>query len=422
MKRILNKLGFWGMLFLVSYFFLYIFPFPLEWLPFQIGERISSYIDGLWQKSVLSLVRDVWGYYGAIDTRVNGSGDMTYHFLKLLFQVAVSGILATVWFLLDKQRNIFKKIKPYAFVYARYYLAFTLLTYGFAKVFPNQFWEPGLTDLTKPFGEISPMGLLWKFMGYSAPYIIFTGTMEVIAGVFLFFRKTTRLGAVLAFGVMLNIFVLNMSYDVPVKLFSFHLVLLSIIILSKDIKAYLNFFVLNKTVPAYEFEPYFKKGTHVKLGYLAKGLVILFISWTMISENQSNLSKYGRKAEMPSLYGIYEVETFIVNNDTIEPLLTDEKRWRRLIVDKFSTNITRMNGEILYVRSEVDTTNATVKIAPYSKPLEYHFQYGLRDSVLVFSGTHGKDSLRIEFRVKDKNEFHLMNRGFHWINEYPNNR
>src|SRR5690606_21552116 len=145
MKRILNKLGFWGMLFLVSYFFLYIFPFPLEWLPFQIGERISSYIDGLWQKSVLSLVRDVWGYYGAIDTRVNGSGDMTYHFLKLLFQVAVSGILATVWFLLDKQRNIFKKIKPYAFVYARYYLAFTLLTYGFAKVFPNQFWEPGLT-------------------------------------------------------------------------------------------------------------------------------------------------------------------------------------------------------------------------------------------------------------------------------------
>lgn len=119
---------------------------------------------------------------------------------------------------------------------------------------------------------------------------------------------------------------------------------------------------------------------------------------------------------MPSLYGIYEVETDVVNKDTIEPLLTDEKRWLRFIMDKYNANITKMNGKILYVRSEVDTTNATIKIAPYSKPLEYHFQYGLRDSVLVFSGTHCNDSLRIEFRLKDRNEFHLMNRGFHWIN------
>ena len=125
---------------------------------------------------------------------------------------------------------------------------------------------------------------------------------------------------------------------------------------------------------------------------------------------------------MPSLYGIYEVETFVVNNDTIEPLLTDGNRWRRLIVDKFSTNITKMNGDIIYVRSEVDTTNAKVQIAPYSESLEYDFRYELRDSVLVFIGTQGKDSLRIDFKLKDKHEFYLLKRGFHWINEYPNNR
>ena len=422
MKRILDNLGFWGTLFLISYFFLYIFPFPLEWLPFEIGKSISSNVDKFWQWLVLALVKDGVGYTGEIATRVNGSGDTSYHFFKLLVQGAISVIVATIWLILGRAKDFFEKIKGFAVIYIRYYLAFTMLAYGFAKVFPNQFLEPGLTDMLRPFGETSPMGLLWKFMGYSVPYIIFTGVMEVMAGVLLFFRKTTRLGAILTFGIMLNVFVLNMSYDVPVKLFSFHLVLLSIIILSKEIKGLLNFFVLNKPVPADKIEPYFSNRRYVKLGYFVKGFTILFITSIMVSNNYSNQWKYGRKAEMPSLYGIYDVETFVVNNDTIEPLLTDENRWRRFIVDKYSSNITKMNGDILHASSEVDTINTTIQIKLFKEPSTFNFQYELRDSVLVFTGTKGKDSIRVDFKVKHKNGFYLMKRGFHWINEYPNNR
>jgi len=422
MKRIFDNFTFWGTLFLITYFFLYIFPFPLEWLPFKVGESISSYVDKFWQWLVLLLVKDGFGYHGDIATRVNGSGDTSYHSFKLLVQGAISAIVATIWLILDRAKDFFGKIKKFTAVYIRYYLAFTMLTYGLAKVFPNQFWEPGLTDMLRPFGEISPMGLLWKFMGYSVPYIIFTGVMEVMAGVLLFFRKTTRLGAILAFGIMLNVFVLNMSYDVPVKLFSFHLVLLSIIILSKDITGLLNFFVLNKPVPADKIEPYFKNERYVKLGFLVKGFIILFITSVMVVNNYSNQWKYGRKAKMPSLYGIYNVETFVVNNDTIEPLLTDENRWRRFIVDRYSSNITKMNGDILYAESVVDTINTTIQIKPFKESSTFNFQYELRDSVLVFNGTKGKDSIRIDFKIKDKNEFYLMKRGFHWINEFPNNR
>lgn len=422
MKRIFDNFTFWGTLFLISYFFLYIFPFPLEWLPFKVGESISSYVDKFWQWLVLLLVKDGVGYQGDIATRVNGSGDTSYHFFKLLVQGAISVIVATIWLILDRARDFFERIKKFAAVYIRYYLAFTMLTYGLAKVFPNQFWEPGLTDMLRPFGEISPMGLLWKFMGYSVPYIIFTGVMEVMAGVLLFFRKTIRLGAILAFGIMLNVFVLNMSYDVPVKLFSLHLVLLSIIIISKEITGLLNFFVLNKPVPANKIEPYFNNRRYVKLGFLVKGFIILFITSVMVTNNYSNQWKYGRKAEMPSLYGIYNVETFVVNNDTIEPLFTDKNRWRRFIVDRYSSNITKMNGDILYAESVVDTINTTIQIKPFKESSTFNFQYELRDSVLVFNGTKGKDSIRIDFKIKDKNEFYLMKRGFHWINEFPNNR
>jgi hypothetical protein len=36
--------------------------------------------------------------------------------------------------------------------------------------------------LLKPYGESSPMGLLWTFMGYSTGYNLFTGGAEALGG------------------------------------------------------------------------------------------------------------------------------------------------------------------------------------------------------------------------------------------------
>lgn len=422
MKQTTNTVKFFGILFITIYFFLYIIPFPLEWIPFHVGETISDVVDSFWQWLVLIIAKDVIRYPGEITTRVNGSGDTIFHFFKLLVQGGTSFLVTFLLLVLDRNKRLFNRIKLLAPVYFRYFLAFTLLSYGLAKVFPNQFWEPGLTDLLKPFGDISPMGLLWKFMGYSVPYIVFTGVLEVLAGTLILFRKTSKLGAILAFGIMLNVFVLNMCYDVPVKLFSFHLIVLSIIVLARDIKGVIDFFILNRPVNASEFKPYFKGKKYVRFGSIIKGLFILFAVSILISNNYKNQWKHGRKAQMPYLYGIYEVENFIVNGDTILPLLTDKYRWRRLVIDKFSSNITMMNGNLLYVSSDVDTVNSTIQIKPYREESTYNFKYKLSDSVLVFNGLRDNDSLTIEFILRDVSEFYLNKRGFHWINEFPNNR
>jgi 4-amino-4-deoxy-L-arabinose transferase-like glycosyltransferase len=42
-----------------------------------------------------------------------------------------------------------------------------LLGYGFAKVFPLQFAQPSAFRLGQQLGDMSPMGLLWTFMGFS---------------------------------------------------------------------------------------------------------------------------------------------------------------------------------------------------------------------------------------------------------------
>jgi hypothetical protein len=60
-------------------------------------------------------------------------------------------------------------------------------------------------------------------IGYSKPFEIFTGVCECLAGLLLIFRATSTLGAFVATTVFLNVMVMNLAYNIPVKLFSTHL-------------------------------------------------------------------------------------------------------------------------------------------------------------------------------------------------------
>jgi uncharacterized membrane protein YphA (DoxX/SURF4 family) len=51
--------------------------------------------------------------------------------------------------------------------------------------------------------------MLWSFMGASLAYTICGGICEVVGGTLLLLRRTTTLGAMVSFGVLLNIALLN---------------------------------------------------------------------------------------------------------------------------------------------------------------------------------------------------------------------
>ena len=117
------------------------------------------------------------------------------------------------------------------------------------KAIPLQMGEPSLTRLLEPYGNFSPMGVLWASIGASFPYERFAGGAELLASVLLFIPQTALLGALVALIDSIQIFALNMTYDVPVKLFSFHLILLSTFLLAPDIRRLLGVFVFNRPVP-----------------------------------------------------------------------------------------------------------------------------------------------------------------------------
>jgi len=64
--------------------------------------------------------------------------------------------------------------------------------------------------------------------------------VELIGGILLLTPRTSLLGALVCLAAVAEVFVLNMTYDVPVKLLSFHLMLMSIFLLLPELKRLLE--------------------------------------------------------------------------------------------------------------------------------------------------------------------------------------
>lgn len=102
-------------------------------------------------------------------------------------------IAAIIWSVADRKRKSYDLLLYWIMVYVRYYLAFMMMNYGFIKIIKSQFPFP-FRSLTETYGESSPMGLLWNFMGYSTAYNKFSGLAEAIGGFLLLFRRTATFG------------------------------------------------------------------------------------------------------------------------------------------------------------------------------------------------------------------------------------
>ena len=122
-----------------------------------------------------------------------------------------------------------------------------MIGYGMVKAFPLQMPAPTLQRLVEPFGHFSPMGVLWYSIGASKSYEMFAGFMEIACGVLLFIPQLATLGRDDHVRDRGAIFTLNMTYDVPVKLFSFHLILMSLVLIAPEARRIASVIVFNRT-------------------------------------------------------------------------------------------------------------------------------------------------------------------------------
>ena len=400
------------------------FPsFPLGYIP-GVNFLLQKYTNLLhiivpWVgKHILHLSYDITVF-------TNGSGDTTYDWVLMLFWLAMAALITAVWSVLARQRTHHEKLFQWARIYLRLSLANGMIIYGAAKAFPLQMGIPTFTKLLQPYGEASPMGILWTSIGASPAYTTFTGCVELLGGIVLIFPWLTTLGALVSGAAMFEVFALNMCYDVPVKIFSFHMILMAVFLLAPDMRRLSNLLILNRAIEPVQRPPLFKRlwANRVAVAVIVScGLYILGTNLYGARQAYKNSPRNGPK---PPLYGVWVVEEFSLDGQLRPPLTTDQARWQRMIFQfPGATTIQPMTGPNQGYRVQVEMEKKTFTLSKANDKnwkADFTFEQPTPELITVTGQMDGHQT-QAKLRRFDESKFLLINSGFHWINERPFNR
>jgi hypothetical protein len=363
---------------------------------------------------------------------VNGSGDTSWAYAQLSLYVSIAAIGCLVWTLLDRRRTHYERLAFWLRMIVRYYVAAAALSYGIIKLFALQMPFPSLSQLATPLGDLLPMRFSWLFIGYSVPYQFFSGAMETTAGLLLLYRRTVTAGLFAATGAFMNVVMINLAYDVPVKLYASHLLFSCLFLLALDSKRLLGFLVLNRgAAPITAYDPKFT--TEWKRRGAAAVKVFLVFQF-LIFPLESGWARYhstnARIGPGPFEPGVYDVRRYVVNHDTVPPSSTDTLRWKDVIFDSRSAGSINTADQTFwrrygrgYFRFKPDTVRHTVAVwktsaIPGDSTFLLTMQYELPDTNVIRLHTLIRgDSIHAEL-VRLPRHFQLAERQFHWLSEY----
>ncbi|WP_123920949.1 hypothetical protein [Chryseobacterium balustinum] len=204
------------------FFLQFILFFPLSFLnDFQL--KITDFIFGDFTGFILEFL------FNNKNSRIDYSSD-SYSMLVLIIILLLTSTIFS--FLIKKKwMEIFLSITGYVCVI---YISVILIKYGIDKIFKAQFPEPEPNILFTRFGNLDKDILFWSTIGTSKIYNIIMGSIEFFSGVLLLFKRTRFLGLLLAIISFAQILIINISFDISVKLFSLILLLMSLFLVRKN--------------------------------------------------------------------------------------------------------------------------------------------------------------------------------------------
>jgi len=365
--------------------------------------------------------------FGVTSMVVNstGSGDRVFDWVQAFCLFVIASVATIVWSWLDRGRERYVGLYAWFRLFLRFALGTTMLSYGLVKAVPLQMPAPSLTRLLEPYGNFSPMGVLWASIGAARGYEMFSGLCEVLAGILLLVPGLTTLGSLVCLAAAMHVFVLNMTYDVPVKLFSFHLILMALVLLGPDAKRLASVLVLNRPAESFSEPRPFQRRRAMQLIVAAQLVFGAYVIGIDLYGAAKSWTRFGGGAPKSVLYGIWNVEAMSIDGHTRSPLVIDFDRWRRVIF-QFPTAAAfqRMDETFTFYSANIDPNAKVLTLSKRddkSWSAHFAFQQPASDR-LILDGAMNQHAIRMELRRVDHTTFLLVSRGFHWIQEYPFNR
>jgi uncharacterized membrane protein YphA (DoxX/SURF4 family) len=302
----------------------------------------------------------------------------------------------------------------------RYCLSCVVLRYGLVKIFPFQFWQPTPTDMIQTFAGSSPFALVWRFIGFSSPYQIFGGVLEVLGATLLLWRRTTTLGALVLAGVMSNVVMLNICYQIPVKNISGEILLLALWLLLPETGRLFAVILSRRpsSPPLLRPFPLAPRANRVRL--VAKAAWLVGVVGTSIFLDARAWHRHAHAAK-PALWGAYDVETFTVAGVT--PPANDAKTWRQVAFGKNWTPaaaIVTGDGEYHLFGLVHDAAHGLVKLGNADSEEDPKPQTLIVRTIdathLEVDGTFDDQRVHARLRQRDLSKA-TLNRGFHLVDD-----
>jgi hypothetical protein len=384
--------------------------FVLFFLALDTGELIPGVLIrkyfALWLPVLDWIARHILHLGYAVRLQDAGIGNTAYGWTLVLCYLPLAAVTAAVWSALDRKRLHYEGLHQGFRLLLRFMLAISMIGYGAVKVIPTQMISPlPVGVLSVPIGNLPSYHLLWWTIGASPAFETFIGLAEMVGGLLLLVPRTTLLGALLCAANTLTVFMLNMCYDVVVKIYSLHLLIMALILLAPDLRRLAGVFFLDRRVEPARAAPIF---TNRWLDRAPQVLLFLWGLYTMGVSLEQAYESYGKRhPPPPPLYGAWSVEELVVDGREA----ADPERWRWVrIASPGKLQVERVNGAVERYTLDLDPKRKTLRL----------WKSGLNAAELSFREPDA-DVLLLEGRLDGHRvraslgRMPLLRGSFHWI-------
>lgn len=255
-----------------------------------------------------------------------------------------------IWSIFDAKRKEYNVLYYWLRVLVRYRAGIGIIGFGYTKVFPVQMPYPSINLLNNDFGDLTGHKIFWLSIGIVPWYQVFTGIVEVAAGVMLFFRSTTALGAALLIGTLLSITVVNLAYDGGVHVYASYFVLLGAFIFAHYVPSIYNLLIRERFTKPFNYFPSFSTPwqKYVRIGLKSVLIFVFIILLTYLQWMNFLYDPYKQPsmAGLPALHGYYDVTEFRLNGKPIPYSPLDTVRWQEATFEKWTTLTYKVNRPV----------------------------------------------------------------------------
>jgi hypothetical protein len=369
-----------------SYWFILItiLLFPFQYHLFHLHTQV---INSLFSTMISHLTQWIgWNPYFS-----DLSSDSKNLFVFVGFLAICSTLLSILG--IFKKHLSTEKLGEITRTFARIFLTLILFKYGLDKIFKQQFPVPEANLLFTPLGKLDKDILYWSTIGSSSGYNLFLGFAETMAGLFLFFKKTSQLGAIMAFFILVNVFAVNLSFDISVKLFSGLLLLMSLFLAQPHLYALISTGNTSNQKSAGFKELKWNMTAKIISGFfiLAEGFYPYFKLGTFNDDLQNQQPLYGAY-ELVNDSSNYQIKRFFLHKDDYL-IFQDEN-------DEMSSY--KIDHNLIHRYFLVDNTTTS--------QLKFHYQYDQKEKLFTLSGIADQP---LRFRKIEEKELPLLQPLFH---------